>query len=160
MKELRRCLWLAATLMAAVGPAMADLDVAMQLDCPAEATAGSTITTNLHLENRECSVSSVRVISSIAGSADQSLGGFGIFGPVVADPMISVPAATEIIPGNGCWPLNITPGVNDVAVLTPPAIPGSLVGTVATFVLIAEWDDGVSEETEVAQCLVNILPAP
>ena len=155
MKALRRSLWLAATLVLCVRPAMAGLDVAVELDCPAEAAAGSEILATVHLENSECGAeASVRLIASIAGNADQSLGGIGIAGPVVA---VTVPVL-----GDDCIG---TPGTVDLTDPLPPEIPASLVGTVATFVLITEWDlpglaPGTSKATRVNQCLVNVLPAP
>ena len=225
MKNLTRPLWLAVTLLVIVHPAWADLS--FEVDCLADATAGSTITTDVHLENQECSPLDVRVMSSISGNANQSVGGIGIWGPVLAD-TITVDAATDNLPGtcsvmvNGgtvcdgagdadcssdfdcadgtcrfewggrcddgssgcssdldcdpgsscvfrcsgqwvgcdtnadCLCQIVTPGIKDQLTSTPPAIPSSLVGTIATFVLVAEANDGASKDTEVGHCLVNV----
>jgi hypothetical protein len=225
MKNLTRHLWLAATLLVIAHSAWADL--AFEMDCLANAPAGSTITTDVHLENQKCSPVNVRVMSSISGNANQSVGGIGIWGPVLVD-TITVGAATDNLPGTcgvtvhggrvcdgaggadcftdadcadgicrmgwgtcddgnhnscssdfdcdpgvscvfscsgewvscdtnaDCLCQLVTPGIKDKLVLTPPAIPSSLVGTVATFVLIAEADYGTANETEVDHCLVNV----
>lgn len=150
MKLLRRPLWLAATLLLMVRPAGAQ-DVGIRLTCPAEAAAGSTIETDLRFENRRCVEADVRVSSSIAGNPLGNFGAIGIFGPVVAAPAITVPAGA----GPFC---TSPPGITDIAVSTPPEIPASLVGTVATLFLIAEWDDGFAGGTTVQECLVNVRP--
>jgi hypothetical protein len=226
MKNLTRHLWLATTLLMIVHPAWADL--AFEMACLANAPAGSTITTDVHLENQKCSPVNVRVMSSISGNANQSVGGIGIWGPVLVD-TITVDAATNNLPGtcsvmldggtrcdgaggadcssdsdcadgtcnfgwgtcdDGSWSCTsdldcdpgssclfrcsgqfvdcvtnadclcqiVTPGTKDQLTSTPPAIPSSLVGTVATFILIAEANDGTSDETEVDHCLVNVTP--
>lgn len=157
MKVSQSGLWLAISLLLAVHPAVANT-VELGVDCPAEAAAGSSITADLHFRNQNCTSGyNVRVISSIAGNADQSLGGIGIGGPVVVDSSIAVPAGTPPFPGGPCL------ATVDLTLPTPPAIPASLEGTVATFVLISEWDQlqfGVPgiDATEVAQCMVNITP--
>jgi hypothetical protein len=224
MKNLTRHLWLATTLLVIVHPAWADLS--FEVDCLADAAAGSVITTDVHLENQKCSPVNVRVMSSISGNANQSVGGIGIWGPVLAD-TITVAAATDNLPGtcgvtvwggtvcdgaggascstdtdcadgicrldwgtcdDGTWGCTsdldcdpgvscvfecegqwvscdtnadclcqlVTPEITDELVLTPPAIPSSLVGTVATFILIAEANGGASKDTEVGHCLVNV----
>jgi hypothetical protein len=93
----------------------------------------------------------VRLTSSIAGNPEGNFGAIGIFGPVIAASTISVPAGTGV--------LCATPGITDVAVAIPPAIPASLVGTVATFLLVAEWDDGVTSGSLVKECMVHVRPA-
>jgi hypothetical protein len=226
MKNLTRHLWLAVALLVVVHPAWAELGFEMEVDCLADATAGSTITTSLHLENQACSPINVRLMSSIAGNANQTVGGIGIWGPVLAD-TITVAAATDNLPGTcgetvhggrvcdgaggadcftdtdcadgicrtnwgtcddgsffsctsdldcdpgpcvfscdggwvgcdtnaDCLCQLVTPAIQNSLVLTPPAIPNSLVGTVASFVLVAEANDGVSDDTEVRHCMVNV----
>jgi hypothetical protein len=128
----------------------------LKVACPAEAPAGTSISADLRFTNHNCTSGyDVRVISSIAGNANQSLGGVGIAGPVVVDSSISVPAGTPPFPGGPCS------HTLDLTMPTPPVIPASLEGSVATFVLISEWDQlqfGVSgiDETKVAQCMVNV----
>jgi hypothetical protein len=102
MKVLRRSLWLAATLLLVVRPAMACPDVDMSVDCPAEARASAMITADVHLENVQCSDANVRLVSSIAGNESESLGRIGIFGPEVVGDTIVVPAATDHFPGSTC----------------------------------------------------------
>jgi hypothetical protein len=226
MKNLTRHLGLAAMLLVIVHPAWANPGFEMQVDCPDEAVSGSTITTDLHLKNQECTPITVRLMSSIAGNANQSVGGIGIWGPVLAD-TITVDAAVDNLPGtcglntrgwsqcdgardadcftdsdctdgicrldrgvcddvnSGCdtdldcnpgatcvfscggtWVgcdtdadclcQLVTPEIKSISVLAPPAIPISLEGTIATLVLVAEANDGVSDETEVGHCLVNV----
>lgn len=150
MKLLRRSLWLAATILLMVRPSGAQ-DVGMRVSCPAEAAARSTMETDLRFENRSCVAAEIRLSSSIAGNPLGNFGAIGIFGPVVAAPTIRVPA--------GAGPFCASPpGITDVAVSTPPEIPESLVGTVATLFLIAEWDDGFTGGTLVEECLVNVRP--
>jgi hypothetical protein len=99
MKNLTRHLWLAAMVLVGVHPAGgAGPDIDMTVDCPPSASAGSTITVDVSLKNRECSPVDVRLMSSIAGNANQSVGGIGIWGPVLAD-TITVAAATDNLPG-------------------------------------------------------------
>ena len=156
MKPWRKGFWLAAAFVFTVGPAVA-ANVEMDVDCPAGAPALSTISTDFHLVNEECSEATVRFFSSIVGNADQSLGGLGINGPVVVDTgtPIVVPAAIDNFPP-GCF--DVSPGVTDVTLDTPPAIPATLSGTVATFVLITEWDIAgrPGKTTVLRECLVDV----
>jgi hypothetical protein len=86
------------------GPAMADLDVRMQLICPAQANPGTMVTVDVRLENEECRALGVRLVSTVVGNPKhpwvvQTLSRLGVFGPVLVDGTISVPAATDNLPG-------------------------------------------------------------
>lgn len=98
MKNLTRHLWLAVALLMVVHPAWADADFDMEVDCPPSASSDSTITIAVSLVSRECSPLDVRFMSSIAGNADHTVGGIGIWGPVLAK-TITVDAATDLLPG-------------------------------------------------------------
>jgi hypothetical protein len=157
MRMPRGGFWIVGMFLLAARPAIATGRVELRVSCPAEAAAGSTITAELRLSNHSCFSGgyNVRVMASIAGNADQSLGGVGIAGPVVVAPSINVPEGTPPFPGSPCS------NSVDVSIAVPPAIPMSLEGRVATFILISEWDQvqfGVvgTDETEVAQCMVNV----
>lgn len=208
MKNLTRHLWLAVALLVMVHPAWADLDdFEMTVDCPTEAPAGSTILVDLQLENGQCLPVTVRLMSSVTGNANQSVGGIGVWGPVVADTIVVAAAEssedpTTCVPDGQCsgdfsscstnpdcasgvcivewsscggggiscsndgdcacgedgsW--SATPTIENLtAVQMPPAVPSSLDGTVATFILVAEVNDGFSEAFDVRHCLVNVAP--
>jgi hypothetical protein len=209
MKNLTRHLWLAVTLLVIVNPAWAGA-IGMNVDnCPTDASAGSTISIDLTLTNKQCVPVTVRLMSSISGNANQTVGGIGIWGPMVADTIV-VPAAESIHEPASCVPegectgdftfctsdLECESGVcrvyahscgnggmscsNDAdcscgedpesedvtpeiahfpAVQMPPAIPDSLDGTVATFILAAEANNGYSTKiSAVKHCLVNVAP--
>ena len=55
---------------------------------------------------------------------------------------------------------DVTPTITPLAaVQMPPEIPNSLDGTVATFILTAEGNDGFSAKIAAVQhCLVNVTP--
>ena len=173
---LGRAFALIASSLLTVSPALADLHVETRLTCPAAAVPGATIVVDLLLINSECRPLDVRILSSILGNADDTAGGIGIFGPVVAtDPPIPVPAAmgtpvpcdltTNRCGGFGhfcqtdsdCSCFTTTPSITNVSVATPPPIPLSLAGTVATYLFVSEWEGG--KEIETNECLVNI-PEP
>lgn len=126
----------------------AGVDVKTQVSCPAQASVGSTITVDFNLQNFECSAVNVRLISSIAGNAGGSLSGFGVFGPVVVEPSV-------VVPGSLDCPVSSTETV-DLSIPAPPAVPASMVGTVATYIFLSEWND--RSQTEVDQCLVEVIP--
>jgi hypothetical protein len=152
------------------------LDVDSHLTCPAEGVAGSTISVDLRLENFECRAVNVRVMSSILGNGDQTLAGLRVFGPVVAHALEVVPAATDIFFG-GCvqgmcqaFPptscttdadcpdcTGTTPGVREISISAPPALPADLKGTVGTHLILTEWEAGATTETEINQCFVEVL---
>ena len=155
MRRLWMGYWLAVAFLIAVHPAVGwafDSDVT----CPADVTSGAEITAFLRLENDECTQAEVRLISSIVGNADQTLGGIGIQGPTVVESAITVPAGIDNFPP-GCF--DVTPGIFQDIVTISPAVPISLEGTVATLIVITEWRiGGQKETTEVIQCLVNVQP--
>ena len=177
MKNLTKYLWLAASLLVLAHPAWANPGVEMRVVCPADAMAGTTLTVDLDLVNLQCLQNNVRVMSSITGNANDSLGGIGIFGPVVAMTIPLAAATSNDPPGIctfgycsgdftscttdadcACQYGAITTVTSFADIPLTPAIPSSLVGTVATFILVAEANDGVSDALEVTQCLVNVIP--
>lgn len=154
--------------------AVAELRVGATLSCPLEASAGSTLTVDLSLRNSECSAVDVRILSGIAGNSGQTLAGIGVFGPVVAAPLVVVPAPTETFggcvsgscefSGASCTTDADCPfcyassaGTQTLQLQAPPAIPASLVGTVGAHLLILEWSAGDKTDTEVDECLVNVV---
>lgn len=171
MKTWKIILAVVASPLPMVSPALADLNVATELTCPAEAAPGATISVDLTLINNECRPLEVRVISGIVGNANNTVAGVGIFGPVVADPQILVGAATGMQPScitnicddgffapcqidNDCHCFPTAPSTVNVSVVVPPVIPSSVLGTVVMYLLITEWEGG--EETEVDSCLVSV----
>jgi hypothetical protein len=155
--------------------AAADLDVKATVSCAATAAQNSTLTMNVHLESRECSPLTVRLVTAIAGNANGTLAGVGVYGPVVANQVV-IPAATD----NGstcnlsfhsctfggfcnsnadCACQNVTPSVLDIpSQSAPPAIPSALVGSVEGHLLITEWQGTPGKATLVHQCLVEVTP--
>jgi len=146
----------------------------VSVSCPASAASGSNVTVEMSFENDECSAASVRVISSIVGNADNSLGGIGIHGPVVAEPMLIVPAGTDVFCGcvaNQCqcgegacsvdsdcsFCSAQTPGTLSALVDVEPVLPPTLDGTVATVLLLSEIEIGDSASTQVNECFVEVL---
>ncbi|HKA15429.1 MAG TPA: hypothetical protein VKH41_10470 [Myxococcota bacterium] len=156
--------------------AAADLRTKTSLACATTAAQGSTLTMNVHLESRECAPLTVRLVTAIAGNANGTLAGVGVYGPVVANQVI-IPAATD----NGatcnltyhfcnsyggtcnsnadCACLNVTPSSLDLpSQSAPPAVPAALVGTVEGHLLITEWQGTPGKATRVDQCLVEVTP--
>jgi hypothetical protein len=144
------------------------------VSCPTEANSGSNVAVTMSFENWECSAVSVRVMSSIVGNADNTLGGIGVFGPIVVAPSVVVPAGTDGFcgcfsnscdcSGNSCTqdadcPFCEAgiPGTLTLPVNAEPALPASLEGTVATVLIMSESDVNDEVETEIAQCLVEVL---
>jgi len=169
--------WCASSLLA--GSATAGLDVSASVSCPDTASADSTITMDVVLENHECtSAVTVRLVTAIAGNANGTLAGVGVYGPVLANPGVTVPAAT---PGTcntslhqcsgpypyycnvdaDCGCFTATPGTLLVnAQLAPPAVPAAHVGTVEAHLLVTEWEGTptLGTTTLVDQCLVEVTP--
>lgn len=128
---------LAACMLAT--PALA-LDVDLAVQCPPSGIAGSRINAGVSLVNGEPTPLSVRLVSSIAGNANGTLGGVGIYGPLISDER-TVGAFSSANP----------------VIQVEPQLPAALVGTVATYLFIAEWEGG--EESSVTTCLVEVLPS-
>lgn len=144
------------------------------VSCPTEANSGSKVAVTMSFENWECSAVSVRVMSSIVGNADNTLGGIGVFGPIVVASVV-VPAGTDVLfcgcdgglcgcSGNSCtqdadcpFCEADTPGTLDLPVNAEPALPASLGGTVATVLMMSESDVNDEVETDIAECLVEVL---
>src|SRR5262245_55854514 len=125
----RASLVLGALCLLAVGPASGLTSVKAAITCPASAQVGENLGMNVHLQNDECAPATVRLITSIAGNANQSLGGLGVFGPLLAQEVV-VPAATCSFP--------FTTGVLDLVLDGPLAVPAAHVGTVELHVLLSE----------------------
>jgi hypothetical protein len=123
--------------------------------CPASEAAGNFLDIDVEFENRACSPASARLITSIAGNPSDSVGALGVYGPKLVQSGVAVPAATENSPG-GCFFGNVTPGITNVATSALPALPAALVGTVATYVIVAEWNGG--NVITVKECLVDVTP--
>ena len=169
--------WFACVLFLLAASAADAGDV--NLTCPAQADPGQSVTVSMSFSNTSCSAESVRVMSSIVGNASGTLAGVGIYGPEVAVPIAVVPAGTARYCGcvsNACecqfgpaGPLacstdadcslcvSFTPGVLELMVDTT-VIPPTLSGTVATHILISEFDSGTKIETEIDECFVEVLP--
>jgi len=121
-----------------VEPAVAgSLNTTLNVGCPASAAAGTAINMSLGLVNNEPTGLSVRVISGFAGNANGTLGGLGIYGPqIITETVVNALSTSNVV------------------VPAPPALPPALVGSVATYVVIAEWQGGV--DTNIDACLVNV----
>lgn len=148
---------------------------ASELICPASANANNNVAVTLTLENSGCAAEEFRIISSIVGNAGATLAGIGIFGPVVVEPVVIVPAGTGV---NGCGcSLNscqcdnnscttdadcasceaVTPGTLVLTVSVEPALPNSLGGTVATLLLVSEPAAGSDAAMSINSCFVEVL---
>lgn len=137
MKLLSLLLATVAACVLPVRPALAKLDTSLNVSCPATAAAGTTIDMNVDLANNEASTLSVRLITSIAGNANGTLGGIGIYGPLVAVEKTVNAFSTS-----------------SASVPAPPALPSALVGTVATYIILAEWQGG--EDSNLKTCMVEV----
>lgn len=174
MNELNRCLvWLTCILIILFANAAIGGDT--RLVCPAQATSGQTVTADMTFSNDECAAVTLRVISSIVGNSSGTLAGLSIFGPEVSLPMALVPAGTDVT--CGCVDSLCECGEEGVSCTTDaecpfcnPTIPGtlnmsvdlialpqSLVGTVATYILVTEFDSGTEVDTETSECFVEVL---
>jgi hypothetical protein len=144
------------------------------LSCPTQENSGDMVSVTMSFENSECSAVSVRVMSSIVGNADNSLGGIGVFGPIVVAPSVVIPAGTNPFcgcvsnfcncSGNSCsqdadcpYCEAGTPGTLTLIVDAEPALPASLDGTVATILMVSESDVDGEVETDIAECFVEVL---
>ena len=152
MKTWRVIVGLSALSFHAASPASAVVLEKVDVSCPSQVQVGDTLTMNVHLENKHCAAADVRLMSGIAGNAADSVGGVGVFGPVVASQVV-VPAATV-----SCGSTWATPGTLDLNLGAPPAAPAAHLGTVEVHLLISEWDVGtVPRITRVDQCLVEVV---
>lgn len=166
------CLAAFASLWIINSTATAGGNVDLDAICPATANAGQAVTVTFTLKNKECTDQDVRLLSSVVGNADQTLGGLGLYGPVVAD-STTLPAATDLLPGTctgstcdgstnfsycmadaDCVCREVVPSTTSIPLATPPTLPSSLTGTVATLVFLA---GPAGEETAEAHCLVEVL---
>lgn len=127
-----------ATCVVPVGSALANLNTSLSVTCPPTASSGATINMDLQLVNNEPSDLSVRVVSGIIGNANKTLGGVGIYGPQVATEQTVSAFSTKPV----------------LSLPAPPALPPALVGTVATYIVIAEWNNG--QDQNIKTCLVEV----
>lgn len=164
-----------------VGFASADAtaqDVNVVVECPAEGAPLSTPTVVIVYTSFACSAVPIRTMSSIVGNSDQTLGGIGVFGPVVIDDRM-LPGGSGATSGCGCnagscgcidgsaisctsdadcpFCRKVTPYLLNVEKDALPAIPVSLDGTVATYVFITEVVAGPETSTEINKCFVEVL---
>lgn len=172
-QRIRASTWLTFSLTLLVaGKAMA---ASAELTCPAQGNAGESLFVSMVLENQACAAANVRLMSSIVGNAADSLTGVGIFGPVVSVPVVVVPAglnrscgcSANVCSCNSSLSCSTdgdcprcrasTPGTQNAFFDTQLALPQSLSGTVATQILISEFDSGTAIETMVNDCFVEVL---
>ena len=121
--------------------------------CPTTAQANQAVVATVTLTNRSCSPGTARLITGVVGNGNQTLGGLGVYGPVVANPVVAIPAAIDLFPPD-CY--DVTLGSNTFSLTTAPTLPTSLVGTVATIIIVAEFDGDA--QTAITECLVEVLP--
>lgn len=152
----RRFVPAAALLLAGFGLPSAAQAVYAMATCPASANAGSQVSVQLRIENPEPSPVSARVLSTVVGNSGDNLAGIGIFGPFVAVPQVTIPAAT----GDPYdYPSTFDPGVENRVLNVPPALPSALSGTVATLILFVEVEgpEGERQLSGAAECLIEVL---
>ena len=138
-----------AVLLLMVGSASAGPDVKTRLSCPPQSIPGDVVTMDVHLQNWDCSPHNVRLMTAVVGNAGRSVGGVGVFGPEVSA-QVTVPAAS-------CQTF-YTPGTLDIPAMPAyPAVHPFLAGTVATHLVISEWDGGL--KTKIDQCRIPV-PEP
>jgi hypothetical protein len=125
----------------------------IDVDCPATASVGQNVPASVTLESRECFATTARIITSIVGNSNDTFGGIGVFGPVVADPLVAIPAATDLFPP-GCF--STIPGSTSFLLSVVPTLDASLTGTVVTVIFLAEFENG--QTVQVDQCLVEVTP--
>jgi hypothetical protein len=82
----------------------------------------------------------------VGNSGGQMLSSVAVFGPVMLDSNLSLPPATLC---------GMLPSILFIQYSTPPAIPPSLAGDVATYVFLLEIDG--EEEPYVQECIVEVL---
>ncbi len=141
------------------------------LTCPASEDAGQSVDAMMSYENEGCGSIQVRIISTIVGNGDDTLGGLGIYGPTIAEAVVVVPAGTDRFCGCDTGNCNCSgqactddsdcpfcyaqePGVANVPVEVAPPLPAALEGTVSTVILMSEYG---AEKTKINQCLVEVL---
>lgn len=168
-----RFLCAAALLLFAANAPAGDLEA--RLTCPDQESAGSQVQIGLELMNATCTAINARVLSSVVGNSGENLAGIGVFGPFVAIPSVTVPAASEVYGGcqtgicewggtpcvtNADCPYcgAVTPGVFSLDLDVPPALPASLEGTVATLLIMTETDEAGTgkSDTNIVECFVDV----
>ena len=88
--------WLSVFVLLCASVSAADSTIV----CPASATGGATVPIEVTIENEQCTAVNARVISSVVGNANGTLGGLGVYGPQVAASMLTVPVGSA--PFCGC----------------------------------------------------------
>lgn len=150
-------------------------DLETRLFCPDQQSSGSEVLIDLFLFNSTCKAVNARILSSIIGNSGDNLAGIGVFGPSVAVPSVTIPAASEVYYGcqAGSCEFHETPCVTNadcldcrasipsevaLSISVPPALPRSLEGTVATLLILTEVD-GIGTGTsvaDVAECFIDV----
>lgn len=138
-------------LMLTAGSAHAGSSFGIDVDCPETVSVGQNVAATVTLESSECFITTARIITSIIGNGSDTVGGLGVFGPVVADPHVSIPAATDLSPPYCDW---TSPGSTTNPMLTAPTVDASLSGTVISVLFMVEFEGGLS--VVVDQCLVEV----
>ncbi len=149
-----------------------------ELTCPASATSGGNVSVTVDFENDSCAAIDYRILTSIVGNGNDTLGGIGIYGPAVAEPTVIVPAGSgvafcgcgEFTPnicscsGNSCsvdadcpFCTAVTPATLSVPVDVVPVLPTALTGTVATVIVINEANIAGEIDSQIYQCFVEVL---
>ncbi len=159
---LRRSALAAALLLAGISVPTSARAVHALAICPASANAGSQVQVQLRIENPEPSPLSARVLSTVVGNSGDNLAGIGVFGPFVAAAQVTIPAAIVMDDPNDPYDDHyppVDPGVENLVLNVPPALPSALSGTVATLLLLVEVDgpEGDSKLADAAECLIEVL---
>lgn len=128
----------------------------IDVDCPSNISVGQNVPATITLESFECFVTTARIITSVVGNSSDTFGGIGVFGPVVANPMVSVPAAVDSNPPFCFFP-NQT-GTTSFPILSVPTIDASLAGTVTSVIFAAEFSTGAGTKVVLDACLVQVDP--
>jgi hypothetical protein len=145
-----------------------------RLTCPRTVAAGEVVPVDVRLENSFCTVVQVRMLSTLVWNANETTGAVSIVGPSIAERDVSLPAATDRLPGTctggfcdgsflrcssaaDCECRDVTPGLRDVSIATPETIPVFPDGTAAMLSIASEVTGNGA--ADVAQCLIAV-PEP
>lgn len=179
------CFLSTAALLFAAGRATGD-GLETRLVCPrsvgpstveaCESAGSIPVELALRIENSSCEPMNVRVLSTIVGNGDETLGGVGVLGPVVAEPSVDVPGATDATGpcvSNTCegtfifcttdadCACRVTSAVGqvDVAVAVPTPIPSSYCGTVVEQFVFTDFDEPGGTQTRSDRCRIFVPEA-
>lgn len=177
MQKRSLIVWILAGLLIGLAPwgaiAQANADLKVDVVCPLEQAANTTAIVTLIYENSSCFAVPVRTMSSIVGNSNQTLGGIGVFGPVVIDDRAVAAGTGQIFCGCSagscdCDFANCSsdaecsscetaiPHILNVEKSAAPVLSLSLQGTVATYIFISEFESGEKTSTELNECLVDV----